>query len=72
MASTFRFYSRRGPPRFPLIDIDGVVGAAFVSGDGTIDPASLGNGLAIRARRLGARICEGVTGDRVRAQGAPG
>ena len=46
---------------FPLIDIDGVVGAAFVAGDGTIDPASLGNGLAIRARRLGARIAEGVT-----------
>jgi sarcosine dehydrogenase len=46
---------------FPLIDINGVVGAAFVSGDGTIDPASLGNGLAISARRLGASICEGVT-----------
>jgi len=45
---------------FPLIDSDGVVGAAFVVGDGTIDPASLGNGLAMRARRLGASICEGV------------
>jgi 4-methylaminobutanoate oxidase (formaldehyde-forming) len=46
---------------FPLIDIHGVVGAAFVPSDGTIDPASLGNGLAIRARRLGASIREGVT-----------
>jgi sarcosine dehydrogenase len=46
---------------FPLIDIEGVVGAAFVSGDGTIDPGSLGNGLATRARRLGAKIREGVT-----------
>ena len=47
--------------RFPLIDLDGVVGAAFVTGDGTIDPASLGQGLATRARRLGARIVEGAT-----------
>lgn len=47
--------------RFPLIDTQGVTGAAFVVGDGTIDPASLGQGLATRARRLGARIVEGVT-----------
>ncbi|HRD76560.1 MAG TPA: FAD-binding oxidoreductase [Hyphomicrobiaceae bacterium] len=45
---------------FPLIDLDGVEGAAHVAGDGTIDPAAVGQGLATRARELGARILEGV------------
>ena len=47
--------------RFPLIDLEGVVGAAFVTGDGYIDPAALAQGFATRARRSGVRIVEGVT-----------
>ncbi|MEQ1614628.1 MAG: FAD-binding oxidoreductase, partial [Hyphomicrobiaceae bacterium] len=57
---------------FPLISTDGVHGAAFVPGDGYVDPTSLANAYASRARADGARLLEGVTvtgskrrGDRV-------
>ncbi len=46
---------------FPHISVDGVVGAAFVKGDGYVDPTSLTNAYAARARALGVRIHEGVT-----------
>lgn len=46
---------------FPLIDLNGVVGAAYVKSDGYIDPSALAQGFASRARRGGAHIVEGVT-----------
>lgn len=46
--------------RFPLLDTDGVVGAAWVPGDGYVDPSSLTMAMAARARALGVRIAEGV------------
>src|SRR5258705_3334468 len=55
--------------RFPLIDLAGVVGAAFVTGDGYIDPAALAQGFATRARRAGVRIVEGVTVSGVEKKG---
>ena len=46
--------------RFPLMSAEGVVGAAFVSSDGYLDPSGLALALAEGARRGGARICEGI------------
>jgi glycine cleavage system T protein len=42
--------------RFPLMSLDGVVGAAFTSSDGIIDPTGLTTALAIGAKSRGARI----------------
>lgn len=39
--------------RFPLIDPDGVVGAAFLESDGYVDPSQLCHALARRAREHG-------------------
>ena len=46
--------------RFPLMSTEGVEGAAFVGGDGFVDPASLTNAYAARAKRLGVRFIEGI------------
>ncbi len=43
---------------FPHLDTTGVHGAAFVPGDGYIDPTSLTQAYAARARRLGVRFIE--------------
>jgi 4-methylaminobutanoate oxidase (formaldehyde-forming) len=60
--------------RFPYLALDGVVGAAFVAGDGYVDPSSMAQAFAARARALGVRVAEGATvdgferkGDRVTA-----
>ena len=45
---------------FPLISLDGVVGAMFVPGDGSVDPSSLTQAYARGARAGGVRIHEGV------------
>ena len=42
--------------KFPLMSIEGVVGAAYTPNDGSIDPSGLTNALAIGARSRGARI----------------
>jgi 4-methylaminobutanoate oxidase (formaldehyde-forming) len=42
--------------RFPLIDTDGVVGAAYLSSDGYLDPSQLCYSLAAGARAGGVRI----------------
>lgn len=41
---------------FPLMSLDGVVGAAFTPNDGVIDPTGLTNALAAGAKSHGARI----------------
>jgi 4-methylaminobutanoate oxidase (formaldehyde-forming) len=41
---------------FPLMSLDGVVGAAFTPNDGVIDPTGLTNALAVGAKNRGARI----------------
>ncbi|BCH27442.1 GcvT family protein [Mesorhizobium sp. L-8-3] len=47
--------------RFPFIVKDGIQGAAYIPGDGYIDPYSLTMAYARGARMNGARIEEGVT-----------
>ncbi len=46
--------------RFPLMSLDGVVGAAFIPTDGYIDPSGLTQAFAKGARGRGAVIHEGV------------
>jgi 4-methylaminobutanoate oxidase (formaldehyde-forming) len=42
--------------RFPLVDLDGVVGAAYLDSDGYLDPSQLCYALAAAARARGVRI----------------
>src|SRR4051812_29870683 len=44
--------------RFPLVDLDGVVGAAYLDSDGFLDPSQLCYSLAAEARALGVRIVQ--------------
>ncbi len=46
--------------KFPYIDLEGVVGAAFIPSDGYVDPYALTQAFAKGARAKGARIEEGV------------
>ena len=46
---------------FPLMDITGVVGAAYTPNDGSIDPTGLTNALAIGAKNRGAKIFTNTT-----------
>jgi 4-methylaminobutanoate oxidase (formaldehyde-forming) len=59
--------------RFPLVDLDGVVGAAYLESDGYLDPSQLCYALAARARARGVRIQQrtrvlGIDVDRGRAR----
>jgi len=45
---------------FPLIDANGLQGAAFIPSDGYVDPASLCQAVASSARKQGAVIRQGV------------
>ena len=45
---------------FPLMSLDGVLGAAFTPNDGVIDPTGLTNALAAGAKNRGARIFTGT------------
>ena len=47
---------REAQAMFPLMSIEGVVGAAFTPNDGMIDPTGLTNALAAGAKSRGARI----------------
>ncbi len=47
---------REAHDKFPLISLDGVVGAAYTPDDGVIDPTGLTNALALGAKNRGARI----------------
>lgn len=44
--------------RFPLVDLDGVVGAAYLDSDGYLDPSQLCYSLAAAARANGVRIVQ--------------
>ncbi len=54
---------------FPLIATDGIAGAAFIPGDGYIDPHSLTMAYAKGARMNGARIEEGVCVEEIAIEG---
>jgi 4-methylaminobutanoate oxidase (formaldehyde-forming) len=41
---------------FPLIDLEGVVGACYMASDGQVDPSQLAMALAAGARRQGVQI----------------
>ncbi|MCK6540538.1 MAG: FAD-dependent oxidoreductase [Anaerolineales bacterium] len=61
MARSFGVDMELIPPKeakekFPLMSLDGVVGAAFTPNDGIIDPTGLTNALAAGARNRGAKI----------------
>lgn len=45
---------------FPLMELDDVIGAAYIPSDGSIDPSGLTQALAKGARAGGARFFEGV------------
>ena len=55
--------------RVPLLNLEGVIGAAWHAGDGLADPNGVVQGYAAAARRLGARFFTGteVTGIRLEA-----
>lgn len=55
--------------RFPYIITDGIEGAAFIPGDGYIDPYSLTMAYAKGARMHGARIEEGVCVEEIALEG---
>ena len=60
--------AREAQERFPLITLDAIVGAAWVTSDGYVDPSSLTQALAKGARAGGVRILQDtlVTGVDVR------
>jgi glycine cleavage system aminomethyltransferase T/glycine/D-amino acid oxidase-like deaminating enzyme len=65
MAKGFGFHVELVSPRqarelFPLIALDGLVGAAWIEGDGYVDPTSLTNAYAAGARGGGVTIIQGV------------
>jgi glycine cleavage system T protein len=51
---------------FPLMNIDGVLGAAYTPTDGVIDPTGLTNALAAGAKSRGARIFQDTNVDEIR------
>jgi sarcosine dehydrogenase len=65
MAKGFGFHVDLVSPReardlFPLLETKGVVGAAWIEGDGYVDPTSLTNAYAVGARAGGIGIAQGV------------
>ena len=50
---------------FPLMSIDGVVGAAYTPNDGVIDPTGLTNALATGAKSRGARIFQETSVEKI-------
>lgn len=60
-AKTFNLDLKEISPReaqdlFPLMDLDGVVGACYMASDGQVDPSQLAQALAAGARRGGVKI----------------
>ena len=54
---------------FPLLETSGVVGAAWIEGDGDVDPASLTMAYAAGARAGGAALLQGVRVTSLRKRG---
>lgn len=50
---------------FPLMSIDGVVGAAYTPNDGMIDPTGLTNALAAGAKNRGAKIFQDTNVEKI-------
>ena len=50
---------------FPLMSLDGVVGAAYTPNDGVIDPTGLTNALATGAKSRGARIFQETSVEKI-------
>src|SRR2546427_344396 len=49
----------------PILNVDDVLGCTFCPSDGIASPADVTSGYAAAARRLGARLKEGVAGPRI-------
>ena len=65
MAKGFGFHvdlisARQAQELFPLLETSGVVGAAWIAGDGYVDPTSLTNAYAAGARAGGVQIVQNV------------
>jgi 4-methylaminobutanoate oxidase (formaldehyde-forming) len=54
---------------FPLIELTNVVGAAWIAGDGYVDPTSLTNAYAAGARAGGISLLQGVRVTSIRKRG---
>ncbi len=50
---------------FPLMSLDGVLGAAYTPNDGSIDPTGLTNALAMGAKNRGAKIFTNTTVEKI-------
>ena len=59
----------RKPKSYPYITTDGIEGAAYIPGDGYIDPYSLTMAYAKGARASGVKIEEGVCVEEVVLEG---
>jgi 4-methylaminobutanoate oxidase (formaldehyde-forming) len=74
MAKGFGFHVDLVSPRdalelFPLLEPRGVVGAAWIEGDGYVDPTSLTMAYAAGARNGGAKLLQGVRVTALRTRG---
>ncbi len=74
MAKGFGFHvdlvsAREARELFPLLEPTGVVGAAWIEGDGYVDPTSLTNAYATGARNGGAKLLQGVRVTALRTRG---
>ncbi len=65
----FSLSAEEAKSRFPYITTEGIRGAAFIPGDGYIDPYSLTMAYAKGARMRGARIEEGVCVEEIVTEG---
>jgi len=61
--------AREAQDKFPLMTTEGVYGAAWIPGDGYIDPSSLTQAYARGARNRGVTILEGVAVTGIEVQG---
>jgi glycine cleavage system T protein len=48
--------AKEAQDKFPLMSIEGVLGAAFTPNDGSIDPTGMTNAMAVGAKNRGAKI----------------
>ncbi len=74
MAKGFGFHVDLVSPReardlFPLLETAGVVGAAWIPGDGYVDPTSLTNAYAAGARAGGVKILQDIAVTAIERQG---